>query len=241
MRDPQRPKTKKELLEPWAQHQTRQYEAVCAELAELEKLLSELEPERTKILEEIPNLGANIDELGRWLTLPIEKSKIAGEVKPWLQRPSSRPKEPMPDLAEKFPDEFEDIASVNTLIAIKRITRRMAQLEKETKRLERRLRRSGFPIPTEDRGAETRKNPSHGKKPGPKGPRKQSVVRRFAIKLLKSEGLKGEIACRKLEGLGVPLASKTLQEIYGECGWVSWFKHDRKGFYGQWSADLARG
>ena len=242
MRDPERPKTKKELLEPWTHTQTRRYDAVCSEQEELEKRLLELEPEKTRILQWFDTSGVdieeNIDELERWLTLPNKDSKIGGEVRQWLQNPSRRPREPMPDLVE-FPIELGDLPSVNILVAVQRIKRRKAELEKERKLLEVRLRKIDSPTPSRQ-GVEAQKSPRR-RKSGPRGPRPQSVARRSAIKLLKSEGLKGEIACRKLEELGVPLASKALQEIYGDCGWVSWFKHDRKGSYGQWSADLTRG
>lgn len=79
-----------------------------------------------------------------------------------------------------------------------------------------------------------------GRRSGPKGPRKTTVVRRTAMMLLKSEGLRGEEACKHLTQMGVPLQSKRLQEIY-EGDWVRWFKNDPKAFYKQWHIDLKRG
>ena len=72
------------------------------------------------------------------------------------------------------------------------------------------------------------------------GPRKATVVRRAAFKLLKAEGLKGEEACKKLNDMEVPLASPRLQTIY-KGDWVEWLKHEPKAFYKQWHADHKRG
>ena len=75
---------------------------------------------------------------------------------------------------------------------------------------------------------------------GPKGPRKSTVIRRSAMMLLKSEGFKGEEACKRLTQMEVPIPGKRLQTSY-EGDWVQWFKNDSKAFYKQWHIDHKRG
>ncbi len=77
------------------------------------------------------------------------------------------------------------------------------------------------------------------KRRGPKGPRKNTTLRRSFIKLLSSEGIKGREACEKLTQQGIDLPSKRLREIY-ENDWVKWFVTEPQDFYRQWSADLKR-
>jgi len=88
--------------------------------------------------------------------------------------------------------------------------------------------------------APARKQKNPGKKGGPKGPRKATILRRSAMMMTKSDGLKGEEACKHLTQIGVPLPSKRRQEIY-EGDWVQWFKNESKAFYKQWHIDLKRG
>ena len=79
-----------------------------------------------------------------------------------------------------------------------------------------------------------------GKRPGPRGPRRQTQLRRAAIKLFKSQGITGREACRKLNEIPIPLPSKRLVEIYSN-DWLKYFDFNPDAFYKQWSADLKRG
>jgi len=79
-----------------------------------------------------------------------------------------------------------------------------------------------------------------GRRSGPKGPQNSTVVRRAAMMLLKSEGRRGEEACKRLTQMKVPLPGKRLPTIY-EGDWLQWFKHDPPAFYKQWHSDLKRG
>ena len=78
------------------------------------------------------------------------------------------------------------------------------------------------------------------KRPGPKGPRQQTIKRRAIMKSLKGRGITGREACRKLNEIGIPLQSGRLREIYND-DWVEFFDFETNAFYKQWSADLKRG
>jgi hypothetical protein len=77
-------------------------------------------------------------------------------------------------------------------------------------------------------------------KPGPKGPRLQTNIRRTTICFLSKQQISRRQAAQTLKELRLFLPSSRLRTIYGNCEWVKWFNSDTQAFYKQWSADLKR-
>ncbi len=78
------------------------------------------------------------------------------------------------------------------------------------------------------------------RKPGPKGPRDDSIRRRTAIRMLNEQGITGLEAAKFLTSMkNVPIARGRYRTIY-KSDWVLFFCQEQRAFRRQWDADLKR-
>jgi hypothetical protein len=78
------------------------------------------------------------------------------------------------------------------------------------------------------------------KKRGPKGPQKNTQVRRTVMLSLWTAGYRGIELCSQLQQLRIPLPSEKRRTIYGNYAWRMWFQEDFNGVYRQINSDLSR-
>jgi hypothetical protein len=83
-----------------------------------------------------------------------------------------------------------------------------------------------------------RERPS--RRPGPKGPRKHTAIRRAIINTMYGMGLRGYKICQQLQESKIPLPTGNLRFTFHEHGWVLWFKTQPKAVNRQFYADRSR-